>query len=71
MVDVIPVLLFVYGCISISKPEWAMKVHRWQKAAGTKNRPADIEPSDVAYAVNYVAGAFFLLFGLVFTLQSL
>jgi hypothetical protein len=48
-----------------------MAVHRWAKAAGTTNRPEEIEPSDGAYAVNYLAGLFFLLFGLVFTLRSL
>ncbi len=71
MVDVFRLLLLAVGLISILKPEWAMAVHRWQKAAGTTNRPADIEPSDGAYMIHYVAGFFFILFGLVFTLNSL
>lgn len=71
MVDFIPVLLLLYGLISVLKPEWAMAVHRWQKAAGTTNRPEDIEPSDGVYALNYIAGLCFILFGLAFTLRSL
>lgn len=71
MADFIPVLLLGYGLVSVLKPEWMMTVHRWQKAAGTTNRPEDIEPSDGVIALNYIAGFFFILFGLVFTLRSL
>ncbi len=71
MVDLAPLLLLGYGLVSVLKPEWMMAIHRWQKAVGTTNRPEDIEPSDGAYLLNYLAGVFFLLFGLVFTLRSL
>lgn len=71
MVDFIPVLLLVFGLLCVLKPEWMMAVHRWQKAAGTTNRPEAIEPSDGVIALNYIAGLFFILFGLVFTIRSL
>lgn len=71
MVDFIPVLLLVYGLVSILKPEWIMAVHRWQKATGTTTRPEDIEPSDGVIALNYIAGFIFILFGLVYTIRSL
>lgn len=71
MVDFVPVLLVVYGLVSVLKPEWMMAVYRRQKAAGTANRPGDIEPSAGAYALNYVAGIGFTIFGLIFTLRSL
>lgn len=69
--DLVPVLLFIYGLVSVLKPEWMMAIHRRQKAAGTTNRPEDIEPSDGAYLLNYIAGVFFVIFGLIFTLRSL
>lgn len=69
--DVVPLLLLAFGLVSVPKPEWMMPIHRRQKAAGTTHHPDDIEPSEGVYALNYVAGLFCILFGLVFTLRSL
>lgn len=71
MVDFIPVLLLVFGLISVIKPEWIVAVHRRQKAAGTTQHPENIEATDGVYVLIQAAGGFFLIFGLVFTLRSL
>lgn len=71
MVDVVPILLLIFGLISVIAPEWIAAVHRRQKAAGTTQRPEEIEPSDGFYALTRISGLFFVLFGLVFTIQSL
>lgn len=71
MVDVVPVLVLLFGFISLCKPEWLAVVHRRQKAAGTTQRPEDIHVTDSWITVTRVAGIAFILFGLIFTFQSL
>lgn len=71
MVDVVPVLLLVFGSISVLKPEWVAAVHRRQKAAGTTSRPSEIEVTGSWLALTRVTGVFFVLFGLYFASRSL
>lgn len=71
MVDVVPVLLLIFGLISALKPAWVVAISRRQKAAGTNKNPRDIEMTDTHYGVTRIAGIAFLVFGLIFTLQSL
>lgn len=66
MADFIPLLLLLYGLVSVFKPDWMMAAHRRLNAAGTTTRPEDIEPSDGITALNYIAGLLFILFGLGF-----
>lgn len=70
MVDLVPVLLFAFGLVALSKPEWVAAIDRRQKAAGTTRRLGDVEMSDTYYAVVRIAGVFFTLFGLVFIVRS-
>lgn len=71
MVDVIPVLLLVFGLVSAIKPEWIAAIHRHQKAAGTDRRSEDIGATETWIGMTRVTGIVFILFGLVFTAQSL
>ena len=71
MVDIIPVVLAVFGLVAVWKPEWVATVDRRQKAAGTTRRPDEIEMSETYHVVVRLAGVAFLLFGVVFTLRSL
>lgn len=71
MVDFIPALLLVFGLVAVIKPEWVAALDRRQKAAGTTRRPSDVEMSDTYYAIVRVAGAGFVVFGLVFDVRSL
>lgn len=71
MVDVIPVVLLVFGIVALTKPEWVAMIDRRQKAAGTTRRSGDIEMSETYYTIVRVAGLGFTLFGLIFTLRSL
>lgn len=70
MVDFIPVLLFVFGLIASSKPDWVAAIDRRQKAAGTTRRPSDVEMGDTYYAVVRIAGVFSTLFGLLFIIRN-
>lgn len=71
MVDIVPVVLLVFGLVSVLKPEWVAAVHRRQKASGTTRRPRDIEVTETWLAVTRMAGLAVVLFGLLFTLRSL
>lgn len=71
MVDVIPVLLLVFGVTAVLKPELVAAIDRRQKASGTTRRPEDIEMTDGYYSFIRVIGSLFVLFGVVFTLRSL
>lgn len=71
MVDVIPVLLLLFGFIAVFKPKWVAAIDRRQKAAGTTRSPQDIEMSESYYGIIRIAGIGFILFGLIFTVQSL
>ncbi|WP_436934274.1 DUF6199 family natural product biosynthesis protein [Halovenus marina] len=71
MVDVVPVLLFVFGCIAVFRPEWIAAIDRRQKAAGTTRSPADVELTETYHVVVRVVGILFVLFGIVFILRSL
>lgn len=70
MVDAVPVLLLLFGVISLFKPHWMAAVHRRQKAAGTTNRPRDIEVTEGWIAFTRLAGLAFVLVGAVLTLGS-
>ena len=70
MVDLIPVLLFVFGIVAMARPEWVAAVDRRQKAAGTTRRSSGIEMSKTYYTVIRLAGVGFTLFGLVFIARS-
>lgn len=70
MVDLIPVLLFVFGLVALSKPEWVASIDRRQKAAGTTRSPGDIEMSETYYGAVRLAGVGFTLFGLLFIVRS-
>ena len=70
MVDLIPVLLFVFGFIVMMKPEWVAAIDRRQKAAGTTRRPSDIETSETYYAFVRITGVGFTLFGFLFIVRS-
>ena len=70
MVDLIPVLLFVFGIVAMGRPEWVAAVDRRQKAAGTTRRSSEIEMSETYYAVIRIAGVGFTLFGLAFIARS-
>ncbi|WP_458191014.1 hypothetical protein [Haladaptatus sp. NG-WS-4] len=70
MIDLIPVLLFVFGLIALSKPEWVAAIDRRQKAAGTTRSPSDMEMSETYYGVVRLAGIGLTLFGLLFIVWS-
>lgn len=70
-VDVIPVLLLVFGLISATRPEWIAAIHRHQKATGTTHRPDDIEVTETWMGIPRVAGTVLVVVGLLFTIQSL
>lgn len=70
MVDLIPVLLFVFGLIALTKPDWVAAIDRRQKAAGTTRSPGDVKISETYYAVVRLAGIGFTLFGLLFIIRS-
>jgi len=71
MVDVVPLLLLVFGVIAVLKPEWVAMIDRRQKAAGTTRRPADVEMTEGHHSFLRLVGFIFVLFGVVFTLQGL
>ena len=70
MVDLIPVLLFIFGLVTVGKPEWVAALDRRQKAAGTTRHPREIEMSETYYGLVRLAGIGFTIFGLVFILRS-
>ncbi|WP_435320299.1 DUF6199 family natural product biosynthesis protein [Haloarchaeobius sp. TZWSO28] len=70
MVDIVPVLLFVFGLVAVGKPEWIAAIDRRQKAAGTTRSPDDVEMSETYYAVVRLAGVGFTLIGLLFIVRS-
>ncbi len=71
MVDLVPLVILVFGTIAAIKPGWIAALHRRQKAAGTTTRPGDIEVSESFPAVVRLAGVAFALFGLFFVFRSL
>lgn len=71
MVDIIPVLLLMFGVVALVKPEVVATIDRRQKAAGTTRQPSDVEMSETYYAVVRIIGLGLVLFGLIFTLRSL
>lgn len=71
MVDLIPVVLLALGLISAFKPEWVAAVHRHQKVTGTTNRPKEIEVTDTWIGITRISGMVFIIFGLLFTVQSI
>jgi hypothetical protein len=70
MVDIVPVILFVFGLVALGKPEWVAAIDRRQKATGTTRRPDEIEMTDTYYVVIRLFGAAFAFFGLVFILRT-
>lgn len=71
MVDAVPVLLLLFGIVSLFKPDWVAAVHRRQKAAGTTHQPQDIGVTASWITFTRISGLAFILFGFVFTLRSL
>ena len=71
MVDVVPVLLLVFGLVAVVEPELVAAVDRRQKSAGTTRSPGDVEMSETYYGVVRAVGLGLLLLGLVFTVRSL
>lgn len=71
MVDVIPVLLLVFGLVSAIKPEWIAVIHRRQKAAGTTHQPDEIEATETWLGVTRIGGIVFILIGFLLTIQNL
>lgn len=70
MVDFIPVLLFVFGLVAVSKPDWVAAIDRRQKAAGTTRSPRDVEMSETYYGLIRLAGIGVTLVGLLFIVRS-
>lgn len=71
MVDVVPLLLLVFGLVSLLKPGWVAAVHRRQTAAGTTLDARAVDVTETWLAVTRITGLGFVLFGLYFTLGSL
>jgi len=69
MVAVVPLLLVVFGAVSVLAPEWVAVVHRHQKAAGTTTDPGEITVSATWYQATRIAGVVVLAVGVVLALD--
>lgn len=71
MVNVMAVLLVLFGLAFVLKTDWILEVRRREKAAGTNDEPEDVDMPEWASGLTQAFGLFFLLFGLGFILQPL
>jgi|GEM_PF-3545157 len=71
MVDFVPILLLVFGLVSVVVPDRIATIHRHQKATGTRLQMEDVEVSETWIGVTRITGVVFVLLGLGLTVQSL